>query len=66
MRTGTLKYQYPVQLNKYHYLYNVSLNFYKIRTHEFDVHGSVHLCNEYVRLKVQLDAHGFHNHFIVS
>jgi hypothetical protein len=25
----------------------------------FDVHGSVHLGNVYVRLKVQLDAHGF-------
>jgi hypothetical protein len=26
---------------------------------EFDVYGSLHLGNIYVRLKVQLDAHGF-------
>jgi hypothetical protein len=27
--------------------------------YESDVHGSVHLGNVYVRLKVQLDVHGF-------
>jgi hypothetical protein len=26
---------------------------------EFDVHSSVHLCNVYVQLKVQLDVHVF-------
>jgi hypothetical protein len=30
-----------------------------ISSHVFDVHGSVHLANVYVRLRVQLDAHGF-------
>jgi hypothetical protein len=31
----------------------------KARFQQFDVHGSVHLGNVYVRLKVQLNVHGF-------
>jgi tyrosyl-tRNA synthetase len=30
----------------------------------FDIHGSVHLGNVYVLMKVQLDAHGYYVFFI--
>jgi hypothetical protein len=33
---------------------------------QFDVHDSVHLGNVYVRLKAQLDAHGFITHIVFA